>query len=95
MSLLCPTFTQNIKKLKVEFTHGYRPRASVFYVSTTNEIGEERFVKNMDTSNWGPLWTSVNHEFEAKLVLDPHLKSLYDCMFFICDGNHRISDEFD
>jgi hypothetical protein len=86
MPLVRPTIAHDIKRLEAEFIHGYRPGASVFYVSTTNENGEERLVKDVDTSNW----TSVNDEFEAKLALNPHLKSLCDRMFFICDGNHRF-----
>ena len=54
MSLVCPTLAQDMKRLKVEFIHRYRLGASVFYVSTTNEIKEERLVKDVDTSNWGP-----------------------------------------
>ena len=54
MSLVRLTLTHVIKRLEVEFTHGYRPRVSVFYVSIINEIGEERLVKDVDTSNWGP-----------------------------------------
>ena len=68
MPLVRPTLTQDIKRLEVEFIHGYRPRASVFYVSTTNENEEEKLVKDVDTSIWGPQWTLVNDEFEAKLA---------------------------
>jgi hypothetical protein len=90
MPLVRPTLAHDIKRLEAKFTHGYRLGASVFYVSTTNENGEERLVKDVDTNNWGPHWTSVNDEFEAKLALNPHLKSLCGRMFFICDGNHRF-----
>jgi hypothetical protein len=90
MLLVRPTLTHDIKRLEAKFTHGYRPGASVFYVSTTNENGEERLVKDVDTSNWGPHRTLVNDEFEAKLALNPHLKSLCGRMFFICDGNHQF-----
>jgi len=90
MPLVRPTLAQDIKRLEAEFTHGYRLGASVFYVSTTNENGEERLVKDEDTSKWGPHWTSANDLFEAKLALDPHLKFLCGRMFFICDGNHRF-----
>ena len=90
MPLVCPTLAQDIKRLEAEFTNGYRPGASVYYVSTTNENGEERLVKDVDTSSWGPHWSSMNDEFEAKLALHPHLKSLCGRMFFICDGNHRF-----
>jgi hypothetical protein len=51
MPLVHPTLAHDIKRLEAEFTHGYRPRASVFYVSTTNKNGEERLLKDVDTSN--------------------------------------------
>jgi hypothetical protein len=90
MPLVRPTVAYNIKRLEAEFTHGYRPRAPVFYVSICNEHGEERSVKDEDRSSWGPHWTAVNTEFEAKLASSPHLKFLCGRMFFICDGNHQF-----
>ena len=54
MPLVRPTLAQDIKRLEAEFTNGYRPTESVYYVSTTNENGEERLVKGVDTSSWGP-----------------------------------------
>ena len=90
MPLVRPTFVHDIKRLEAEFTHGYRPEASVFYVSTTNENGDERLMKDVDTSNQGLHWTSINDEFEAKLALNPHLKFLCSHMFFIYDRNHRF-----
>jgi hypothetical protein len=53
MPLVRPTLVHDIKRLEVEFTHGYRPRVPVFYVSICNEHREERSVKDEDTSNWG------------------------------------------
>jgi hypothetical protein len=72
MLLVRPTLTNDIKRLEAEFTYGYRLRAPVFYVSICNDNGEERFVMDEDTSNWGPHWTSVNEEFEAKLALNSY-----------------------
>jgi hypothetical protein len=54
MPLVHPILSHDIKKLEAEFTHGYRPGAPVFYVSITNKHGEERHVKDVDTSNWDP-----------------------------------------
>jgi len=90
MPLVRPTLAHDIKRLEAEFTHGYRPGASVFYVSITNEHGEEKLLKDVDTSNWGPHWTAVNSEFESKLASNPHLHFLCGKMFFICDGNHQF-----
>jgi hypothetical protein len=88
MPVVRPTLAYDIKRLEAEFTYGYRPGAPVFYVSICNLDGEELSVKDVDTSNWGPHWTAVNTEFEAKLASNPHLKFLCGRMFFVCDGNH-------
>jgi hypothetical protein len=53
MPLVRPTLAHDIKRLEAEFTHGYRPGAPVFYVSITNEHGDERFMKDVNTNNWG------------------------------------------
>jgi hypothetical protein len=90
MPLVHPILAHDIKRLEAEFTHGYQPGAPMFYVSITNEHGDERFVKDVDTSNWDPHWISVNNEFEAKLASNPHLRFLCGHMFFISDGNHRF-----
>ena len=49
-----PLVRHDIKKLEVEFIHGYRPSTPMFYVSITNQHRNERFVKDVDTSNKGP-----------------------------------------
>jgi hypothetical protein len=49
MLLVRPTLVHDIKRLEIEFTHGYRPGASVVYVSIYNEHRDERFVKDVDT----------------------------------------------
>jgi hypothetical protein len=84
MPLVRPTLTNDIKRLEAEFTHGYWPSVPVFYVSIYNEHGDERSVKDEDTTKW----TSINDDFKAKLALNPHLQFLSSRMFFICDGNH-------
>jgi hypothetical protein len=55
MPLVLPTLAHDIKRLEAEFTHGYRPGAPMFYVSTYNENGDDRLVKDVDTSNWGAM----------------------------------------
>jgi hypothetical protein len=77
-----PILAHDIKRLEAEFIHGYQPGTPVFYVSITNKHGEERFVKDEDSSKWDPHWTSVNKDFEAKLASNPHLRSLCGRMLF-------------
>ena len=73
MPLVCPTLVHDIKNLEAEFIHRYRLGAPLFYVSIINKHGDERFVKDVDTSNWDLHSTLVNNEFEAKLTSNPHL----------------------
>jgi hypothetical protein len=86
------SLSNSIKRLETEFIHGYHPGTPVFYVSTSDMHGDERLVKDEDTSKWELHWTSVNNEFEAMLASNPHLKFLCGPMFFICDGNHRFKE---
>lgn len=74
MLLVCSTLGNDIKRLEVKFTHGHRPRVPMFYISICNKYDEEQVVKDKDTSNWGPNWTLVNDEFEAKLASNLHLR---------------------
>jgi hypothetical protein len=90
MPLIRPTLANDIKRLEAEFIHGYKPGSTVFYVSICNEVGEERLVSEEEKAHWGPHWTTVNIEFEAKLASNPHLRFICGRMFFICDGNHRF-----
>lgn len=89
ISLVRSTLAHDIKRVEVEFTYEYRLGTLMFYVSICNKNGEERLVKDVNTSNWGPYWTSINDQFEAKLASNLHRKSLCGRLFFICDRNHR------
>jgi hypothetical protein len=88
MPLIRPTLGSDIKRLEAKFSHGYRPGANVLYVSICDENGEERTVIDQDQQHWGPHWTKVNEEFEAKLATNPQLSKLLGQMFFICNRNH-------
>ena len=50
--LICPTLANDIKRLEVEFIHGYQPGARMFHVSICNELGEERSISDEEMSNW-------------------------------------------
>ena len=53
MLLVRPILANDIKRLKAEFIHRYKPVAPMFYVSICNEHSEERSVKDEDTTKWG------------------------------------------
>ena len=89
MPVVRPTLQSDLSKLEQEFVHGYREGAAVFYVSLTNEDGNTQEVTAADKAAWGPLWDAENESFNKYLASVPDLKSLQECMFFVCDGNHR------
>jgi hypothetical protein len=90
MPLVRPTFRSDITKLMSAFQFGYRAGSATFYVSTTNESGDNRFVSTKDRREWGDLWNAKNDKFESFLRKDKDLTSLSGCMFFVYDGNHRL-----
>ena len=51
MLLIRPILGNGIKRLEAKFIYGYWPGAPMFYVSIYNEYAEERFVKDVDTSD--------------------------------------------
>jgi hypothetical protein len=48
MPLVRPTLLSDVKRLEAEFSYGYRPGASMFYVSLCDENGKERTVTTKD-----------------------------------------------
>ena len=44
----------DIEKMKANFIHGYRPDATVFYMSTSNFTDTERLVIANERAAWGP-----------------------------------------
>ena len=79
----------DIKKMKADFIHRYKPGAAIFYVSTMDFGGLERVVTDADRQSWDKLWQMRNEEFEYFLGLHSELETLSNKFFFIWDGNHR------
>ena len=80
----------DIEKMKADFIHGYRPRAAVFYLSTTNIQGTERTVSDENCMSWNAHWRRKNVEFEEFLNADPELHFFSNKMFYVYDGNHKL-----
>jgi hypothetical protein len=62
----------------------------VFYVSLTDEHGQEQDVTATDRLEWNDHWRSQDAEFEKFLQSDNELKALSNMFFFVWDGNHRL-----
>ena len=48
LQVVCPALALDIEKMKADFIHGYRLGAAIFYVSTTDFTGIDRFVTDAD-----------------------------------------------
>ena len=81
--------TMDIKKLKADFVHGYRPGAAVFYISIMNFQGSEREVQKEDRATRNRHSQQQDREFEAFLQANPDLRFLSNKYFYISDGNYR------
>jgi hypothetical protein len=70
---------------------GYRDGDRVLYVSPYNNLNEELHVSDDIHNSWSPFWQEANEEFEAMFQNDPDLAHLCDKMFYVWEGNHRLS----
>jgi hypothetical protein len=85
-----PTFDSNIKKLEVEFAHGYQVGTNVFFIFVCKEREKTAEMTDEELDHWRPLWREKNELFEARLKANPHLSHLLGSRFFVRDGNHRF-----
>jgi hypothetical protein len=90
LQIVRPALENDIMKLQADFIHGYRVGAAVFYVSLTDEHGQEQDVTATDRLEWNDHWRSQDAEFEKFLQSDNELKALSNMFFFVWDGNHRL-----
>jgi len=90
MPMVRPALKYDLIKLEQQYVHGYLEGLAVFYVSITNEQGEEESVIDDDKASWGPYWNEENDIFNALLRVFPELQHLQNSKFFVCDGNHRL-----
>ncbi len=80
----------DVKKMERSFQMGYREGDKIFYVSTTNNKGVEKFVIHVLFDSWDIHWQAKNVKFEEYLKANLDLQKLSNMMFFVWDGNHRL-----
>ena len=80
-----------MQRLECEFVMGYREGDCVLYVSSFNDVSMDMSVSPDIVSSWSPLWQEANVEFEVKLGDDPDLAHLSGKVFFVWEGNHRLT----
>ncbi len=88
LSVLCPIFKIDIRKMEHAFQISYRKGDKVFYVSFFNWKGRRNAKRS--TCLLGVDIGFENERFESFLLANLDLKLFSRCMFFVWDGNHRL-----
>ena len=91
LPLVRPINEVDVQRLKNEFVTGYRDGDRVLYVSIYNDKAETLDVTSDMFDSWSGLWQSANDRFEAELVADPDLAKFSGKMFYVWEGNHRVT----
>ena len=81
----------DVQRLENEFVTGYRDGDRVLYVSIYNDRAETLDVTSDMYDSWSGLWQSANDRFAAELDADPDLARFSGKMFYVWEGNHRVT----
>ncbi len=81
----------DVQRLESEFVNGYREGDRVLYISAFNNLDVSCDVTDEIVQSWSPIWRKVNDEFEEELAADDDLAQLRGKMFYVWDGNHRVT----
>lgn len=88
---VCPILEADVKKLENEFTRGYREGDRVLYVSLYDDGDKDLLVDDKIVTSWNSHWVDANDCFESDLAQDPQLHQFKGKMFYVYEGNHRIT----
>ena len=91
LAVVRPIIEADVLMLEKEFVNGYRVGDRVLFVAMYNHKNEALQMTEEMKSNWSPLWRAENDKFEAQLAADPDLVQFMDKMFFVWEGNHRVT----
>ena len=91
LPLVRPINEVDVQRLENEFVKGYRDGDRVMYVSIYNDKVETLDITSNMFDSWSGLWQSANDRFKAELVADPDLARFSGKMFFVWEGNHRVT----
>ena len=91
LPLVRPINNVDVSRLENEFVMGYRDGDRALYVSPYNNINEVLFVSDDIMASWSSFWLEANEEFEAMLRADSVLAQFAGKMFFVWEGNHRLT----
>jgi hypothetical protein len=91
LPLVRPISEVEVQRLECEFVMGYRERDRVLYVFAFNNVLVDLPIPPGIMASWSPLWQEASAEFDAKLKEDPDLAHFIGKIFFVWEGNHRLT----
>jgi hypothetical protein len=91
MAKVRPVGEMGVQHLEREFVKGYRDGDRVMYISVYNNEESTCDVTEDAIAAWSTQWQNANQVFEEELKADPDLEHLCGKMFFVWEGNHRLS----
>ena len=91
LPLVRPINDVDVARLENEFVMGYHDGDRAMYVSVYNNLDEVLHVSDDIKATWSPLWLEANSEFDDILQRDSDLAHFVDKMFFVWEGNHRLT----
>jgi hypothetical protein len=94
LPLIRPINEVDVARLQNEFVMGYRDGDRAMYVSLYNNLDEVFNVSDDIRASWSSLWQECSDEFDSMLKKDSDLSQFVDKMFFMWQGNHRLTSWF-
>jgi hypothetical protein len=91
LPLVRPISEVEVQCLECEFVMGYQEGDRVLYVSGFNDVPVDLPIPPGIMASWSPLWQEASAEFDSKLKEDPDLAHFAGKMFFVWEGNHRLT----
>ena len=77
--------------LRMNFINGYQDGDRVMYVSIYNNKDVLVDVTSEISSSWTALWKEESDLLDHCLAKDMHLAGMVGKMFFVWEGNHRLT----
>ena len=91
MEAVRPLQEDDVQKMKKEFIEsGYVENHAAFYVCMTNKEGATASVEDF-RDDWDETWKELNEQFERECDMVEDFRVLKDKMFWVFDGNHRLT----
>ena len=91
MEAVRPLQMDVVEKMKKGFIEsGYIETHPGFYLCISNKDGETASVKDF-SDEWDQMWKKLNDQFERECEAVEEFHVLKDKMFWVFDGNHRLT----